>query len=144
MKRGFEALKKDIILPQRATSYSAGYDFFCPEQTVFAPYEKKQVATYVKAYMQKEEHLQLHIRSSLALKRHLRLVNGVGIIDSDYYNNEDNEGHIFIALENCSDQTVIIEKGERFVQGIFLPYLVTDTDDVSRQRNGGLGSTGKK
>ncbi|MDD3192139.1 MAG: dUTP diphosphatase, partial [Bacilli bacterium] len=107
-------------------------------------YEKKQVATYVKAYMQKEEHLQLHIRSSLALKRHLRLVNGVGIIDSDYYNNEDNEGHIFIALENCSDQTIIIEKGERFVQGIFLPYLVTDTDDVSRQRNGGLGSTGKK
>jgi len=83
-----------------------------------------------------------HIRSSMAIKRHLALVNSTGIIDSDYYNNEDNEGHIMIALLNYGKETVSLEKGERVAQGIFSKYLITNDDDATGIRTGGIGSTG--
>ena len=78
----------------------------------------------------------------MAIKRHLALVNSTGIIDSDYYNNEDNEGHIMIALLNFGNEPVTLEKGERVAQGIFSKYLITNDDDATGVRTGGIGSTG--
>ena len=86
--------------------------------------------------------LPFDIRSSMAIKRHLALVNSTGIIDSDYYNNEENEGHIMIALLNYGKETVSLEKGERVAQGIFSKYLITNDDDATGIRTGGIGSTG--
>ena len=101
------------------------------------------VPTGVKAAMPSDYYLQLQVRSSLPLNSWLVLANGVGVIDSDYYNNPDNEGHIFIQLINLHPCDIILHKGERIAQGIFLPYGVVSTDIiVEADRIGGLGSTG--
>ena len=94
--------------------------------------------------MHYDEYLAIHVRSSIAIKRGLMLTNSTGIIDSDYYNNEDNEGHIMIAVYNITDAPVTLEKGERVAQGIFSKYLLTNDDDARGIRTGGIGSTGSK
>lgn len=146
--RGFEVIssfeEKNINLPQRKTSESAGYDIECGESVTIQPGEVRLVATGVKAFMNYDEYLSIHIRSSIAIKRHLMLANCTGIIDSDYYNNEENEGHILIGLYNLGSQAVSLDKGERVAQGIFSKYLLTNEDDAQGIRKGGIGSTGNK
>ena len=147
--RGFEKIAKyaavDFPMPERKTQKSAGYDFCLPEDVVLEPGKLQLVPTGVKAYMQDNEYLGMHIRSSMAVKRHLMLVNNVGIIDADYYNNADNEGHIMLALLNTGDEALALPKGECVAQGIFYNYLVADGDADSEKavRGGGFGSTSK-
>ena len=93
--------------------------------------------------MQADEYLGIHIRSGLAFKNALSLINSQGIIDSDYYNNSGNEGHIMIAVYNHGDEPVSVAKGDRVAQGIFYHYLLTDNDAAAASRSGGMGSTGK-
>jgi len=148
--RGFEKVAKyknvTFPMPCRKTKTSAGYDICVPEDVALLPNRLVMVPTGIKAYMQKDEFLGVHIRSSMAVKKGLRLVNNVGIIDADYYNNPDNEGHIMLALVNTGLQPLVLRKGERIAQGIFYKYLTTDDDDVSDKetRAGGFGSTGNK
>ena len=147
--RGFEKVAKyadvDFPMPERKTELSAGYDFCLPEEVTLEPGKLQLVPTGVKAYMQPGEWLGMHIRSSMAVKKRLMLVNNVGIIDADYYNNPDNEGHIMLALLNMGQEKVVLPKGERVAQGIFYTYLTADGDEkVSKAvRGGGFGSTGK-
>ena len=147
--RGFEKIAKyadvDFQMPERKTQKSAGYDFCLPEDVVLEPGKLQLVPTGVKAYMQDDEYLGMHIRSSMAVKKRIMLVNNVGIIDADYYNNEDNEGHIMLALLNMGSEPVALPKGERVAQGIFYNYLVADGDaDAEKEvRGGGFGSTSK-
>ena len=147
--RGFEIVGvyagKGIELPCRGTASSAGYDLSAAESTVIAPGEMALVPTGVKAYMQADEVLYIHIRSSLAVKRQLVLMNSVGVVDADYYNNPDNEGHIFIALWNRGREPVELAAGERLAQGVFMKYLTVDGDaaGAGKDRQGGFGSTGK-
>lgn len=145
--RGFEIVSayvgKEIHLPVRKTAKSAGYDIEAAEQVVLAPHTVTVVPTGLKAYMEGDEYLGIHIRSGISIKKGLMLVNSVGIIDSDYYNNPDNEGHIMIAYFNTKDVPYTIEKGERIGQGIFTKYLATTDDAASGERLGGFGSTGK-
>ena len=101
------------------------------------------VKTGIKAYMQKGEVLKLYIRSSMAAKKGLALANQTGIVDKDYFNNKDNEGHIMVALINLSALPVFIPAGTRIAQGIFEIYLVADQDDAQGVREGGFGSTGE-
>ena len=134
-----------LKLPSRKTKYSAGYDFMCPFTTKIAPGEEAKIYTRVKAFMLPDEYLELHIRSSMAIKQGLRLKNCIGIIDSDYYDNPDNEGEIIAVIENTGKNTVTIEAGANFIQGIFCKYLIAsdDKDTVDGNRTGGIGSTGK-
>ena len=147
--RGFEKIAKytdvDFQMPERKTQKSAGYDFCLPEDVVLEPGKLQLVPTGVKAYMQDDEYLGMHIRSSMAVKKRIMLVNNVGIIDADYYNNEDNEGHIMLALLNMGSEPVALPKGERVAQGIFYNYLVADGDVETEKevRGGGFGSTSK-
>lgn len=147
--RGFDVVRswqnKGISLPVRKTAASAGYDFEAGESVTIRPDEQVMVPTGIKAYMQPDEVLTIHIRSSMAVKHQLVLVNSVGIIDADYYNNPDNEGHIYIALWNRGSEPFAIEKGDRIAQGIFSRYLVADDDSAGQgaERQGGFGSTGK-
>lgn len=101
------------------------------------------VPTGIKAYMQPDEVLILANRSSGPIKQHLILTNGIGIIDSDYYNNEGNEGHIMFQFVNYSNEDVVIKKGDRIGQGMFQKFLITDDDVPGGVRKGGHGSTGK-
>ncbi len=131
-----------IILPHRATGNSAGYDFHLLEDLTLKPGEIKKVPTAIKASMNHDEVLMIYIRSSLGFKYNLRLCNQTGIIDSDYYNNENNEGHIFIAIQNEGKETVNLKAGDRFAQGIFMKYLTVDDEtQINNVRQGGMGST---
>lgn len=145
-KRGFEVVTKyqgqDIKLPTRKTTGSAGYDFSAAETTVLKPKSITFVSTGIKAFMESDEVLQMYPRSSLSFKKNLIKANSVGIIDSDYYNNPDNEGEIKLILYNLGDEEVVVEKGERIAQGVFMKYLTADNDQTTVKRLGGFGSTG--
>ncbi len=171
-KRGFEKISKyanTVHLPVRATKHAAGYDFEAAEEVIIPSLWKKGVATVlkaalnkesvelldeksvkptliptgIKAYMEEDEYLQLCNRSSNPLKQFLLLANGVGVIDADYYNNEDNEGHIMFQFLNFGLKDKTIKKGERIGQGIFLSFLKSDQDVSGADRTGGFGSSGK-
>ncbi len=134
----------EIKLPQRATSGSAGYDFYAPEDFELAPGESIKIPTGVRVRIDEGWVLKIYPRSGLGFKYRLQLDNTVGIIDSDYYYS-DNEGHMFIKVTNDSrdGKTVSIKKGEGFAQGIFVEYGITEDDDAQGVRNGGFGSTTK-
>lgn len=130
-------------LPERSTAVSAGYDFFNPEMAVILPNEIKYVRTGIKAAFPKGEMLMLCNRSSNPKKKGLVLVNGVGIVDADYYNNTDNEGEIAFAFMNITNEVVLLEAGEKLGQGIFVKFGLVDDDNAEGDRTGGFGSTGK-
>ncbi len=131
-------------LPRRATTGSAGYDFFTPCPIHLAPGETAKIPTGIRCRMEDGWVLQIFPRSGLGFKFRLQLNNTVGIIDSDYYYS-DNEGHIFIKITNDSNEgkTLDLPAGSAFAQGIFMQYGITEDDCVDTVRNGGLGSTSK-
>lgn len=139
---GYEEVAK---LPKRSTKHSAGYDFHTTNSLPVLILPQKTVVfdTGIKVSMESDEVLLMHIRSSIGIKRGLILSNCTGVIDADYYNNPDNEGHIRIALTNIGDVAQTIKPQEKVVQGIFMKYLVADDDNPTGKRVGGIGSTGK-
>lgn len=172
--RGFEVVTKyqdkGITLPKRATKGSAGYDISAAENisipSIWNVLTKNNglasmqggevveenktflkstlVPTGIKVYMPENEYLMLVNRSSNPLKNNLSLPNGIGIIDSDYYGNANNEGEIFVQLINYGLEDYTIQKGDRIAQGIFTPYQVIDDEqDEFETRIGGFGSSGK-
>lgn len=137
-----EAAYSQIHLPKRATSGSAGYDFYLPFDLDLLPGESKIIPTGIRCKMNEELVLQIYPRSSLGFKYRLQLDNTVGIIDSDYYN-AINEGHIMVKVTNCTveGKSVSLSKQTRFAQGLFLQYFKVKDDDVKENRIGGIGST---
>ncbi len=148
-KRGFEIAKgfeeSQINLPKRSTKNSAGYDIEAAEDCIVPAFKLGQkptlVKTGLKAYMGSDEVLILANRSSNPGKKGLILANSIGVVDSDYYENPDNDGHIMFAFYNFKDEDIHIKKGERIGQGIFQKYLITDNDTANGERTGGFGST---
>lgn len=130
----------DIILPKRATIGSCGYDFYSPIDIVLKPLTSIKLVTGIRVKIEDGYYLQIVPRSSLGFKYHISLLNTVGIIDSDYYNSE-NQGHIIVALYNGGDKELVIKKGDRLVQGIFSKYYLAIEEEVKDNRNGGIGST---
>lgn len=146
-KRDFEQGEEVLIkLPKRSTSGSAGYDCFAPVDIYLKPDEEIKVPTGLKAYMKNGEVLLVFPRSSLGFKYYCRLSNTIGVIDKDYYNNKDNEGHIFIKIRNEGNKDMLIKQGEAMCQFIFMPFLLVDKDNfnIGDDRVGGFGSTTKK
>ena len=148
-KRGFEIAKgfenSNINLPQRSTKKSAGYDIESAEDCIIPAFKLGQkptlIKTGIKAYMGSDEVLILANRSSNPGKKGLILANSIGVIDSDYYGNPDNDGHIMFAFYNIKSEDIEIKKGERIGQGIFQKYLTVDNDNANGERSGGFGST---
>ena len=172
--RGFEIVSKyegeGLEVPKRATKGSAGYDFAAAIDITLPSIwnvltknagleamkdgqiveDNKEfvgstlVPTGIKVYMPENEYLMLVNRSSNPLKNQLSLPNGIGIIDSDYYGNDKNEGEIFVQLINYGLEDYTIKKGDRIAQGIFTPYATVDREDKNlSSRTGGFGSSGK-
>ena len=131
----------NVNLPKRATKGAAGYDFECAIDTICPAHKITLIPTGIKAQIDTGYYLQLAVRSSTPKKKGLILANGVGIIDEDYYNNPDNEGHIMFQVYNITDNDVTIPAGERIGQGIFIKYAITDNDIAEGLRIGGFGST---
>ncbi len=136
-------ISNDSPLPKRATKGSAGYDFFAPFAFTLQAGETAKIPTGVRVRIDEGWVLKIYPRSSLGFKYRLRLDNTVGIIDSDYFN-ADNEGHIFIKITNCGDKPLTVEKDAAFAQGVFVEYGITIDDDCDGERTGGFGSTDKK
>ena len=151
-KISFKQFKKDIIdsketydsynLPVRHTNCSAGYDFESILSFELQPGEIKKIPTGIKVQMNQDEMLMIVVRSSTGFKYNVRMCNQVGIIESDYYNNSSNEGHMWIALQNEGTKVFKVEAGDRIAQGIFVKFLTVDEEEkIDNERNGGLGST---
>lgn len=144
-RRGFEVVRSDkrksdyYHIPTRSTTNSAGYDFYCDKNYEVKPNEIIKIWTDIKAYMQSDEFLMLDVRSSMGGK--FMLANTIGIIDSDYYSNEDNDGNIGIYLKNISDDIQYLHKGDKIAQSIYMKYLTVDNDNTQKIRKGGFGST---
>lgn len=143
LKSGTEETYNGITPPKRATKGSAGYDFFAPETFTLNPKETVKIATGIRAEIKEGWVLMIFPRSGLGFKYRLTLDNTVGVIDSDYFN-ADNEGHIFIKMTNCGEKALTVEKGKAFAQGVFLPFGITVDDCCENERTGGFGSTDKR
>lgn len=133
---------EDLKRPERKTEFSAGYDFFAYKEIVILPHSSTRFMTGIKCYLPKDFFLSLHTRSSLGFQG-VTLSECVGVIDSDYYNNDFNEGVIHCSLVNTSDRIVTIKKGSAYMQGIITKYYRVADDRVTTKRIGGLGSTNK-
>ncbi len=150
-KRGFEVAKgfenSNINLPVRKTRFSAGYDIEAAEDTTIPSFKKgikpTLIKTGLKAYMEQDEVLILANRSSNPGKKGLILANSIGVIDSDYYGNPENDGHIMFAFYNIKEEDIEIKKGDAIGQAIFQKFLTTDNDISLGERIGGFGSTSK-
>ncbi len=132
------------IIPIRKTELSAGYDIALPIDIHLKPKEAKLVFTDIKAQMEHREFLMIVIRSSLAVKYRLSILNNVGIIDADYFNNLSNDGNIGLPLINNGKDDIKIPAGTPIVQGIFMEYKIVDQDTTKEVREGGFGSTTKE
>lgn len=99
------------------------------------------VSTGVKCKLAPDEYLEIVPRSSTPLKYWLIVANSPGIVDSDYYNNPDNEGEIFVQLINFSNEVIELKKGDKIAQAIIRKYYVTEDDTAGGMRTGGFGST---
>jgi dUTP pyrophosphatase len=140
-----ETVYREYILPKRSTKYSAGYDFFALTDFSLLPGEMKKIATGIKVNMEKDDVLMLYVRSSMGFKYNVRMCNQVGIIDSDYYNNSVNEGHIWVKLQNEGQKEYIVKKGDAICQGIFTKYFIVDNEElIENERVDGIGSTSKE
>ncbi len=131
----------EIPMPRRATEGSAGYDFVCPAAVTLAPGETRVIPTGIRALIEPGWVLVICPRSSLGRKYGMRLANTVGVIDSDY-SQAENEGHILCAVTNGGDSPLTLNPGDRFCQGIFLPFGLAEEEAVTEKRVGGYGSTG--
>ena len=154
-KISYEQFKKDVCddkeiydkieIPKRATSHSAGYDFKSVESGVIKPHSSMRFKTGVKASMNDDEVLYIYVRGSMGFKYDVGLSNMVGVVDADFYNNPENEGHINIKLYNHGDNDYVVNIGDKIGQGVFMKYLcVDDEEEVTTKRTGGFGSTTKK
>ena len=149
-KISYDQFRKDVCddkdtydeysLPCRGSKNSYGYDFFAIRDMILRPGEILKIPTGYKASFLNDEFLMIVVRSSMGFKYNVRMCNQVGIIDSDYYNNIDNEGHIWVSLQNEGNKDYVIEKGAAYAQGIFMKYY-TCGDEVEDTRIGGIGST---
>ena len=149
-QRGFKLVKRvkendAYQLPKRMTAHSAAYDFFSPVTAIIEPNGGTlTIATGIKIWMQPDEVFLIYTRSSWGIKYGITLRNNVAVLDSDYYDNPDNEGEVLITLINNGDEAFQIKKGDRFCQGLFQKYLVAGKEfDSNNERKGGVGSTGR-
>ena len=140
--KGFE--DRGVVIPQRKTSKSAGYDIVAliDEDVYLSPGQSVNLATGLKACMEDDEVMLLFIRSSLGIKKGVTLSNNCGVIDADYYDNPDNDGHFILNVINTSNEVQCIPARSRVAQAVFVKYLTVDDDKATGERVGGIGSTG--
>ena len=142
-KISYEQFKRDIIddrqlyeeyeIPSRETYYAAGYDFHALCDFVIKPGMTKKIPTGIKAEMENDEVLLIVVRGSQGFKYNVRLINQVGVVDKDYYNNPTNEGHIWIGLKNEGIKDYVVNKGDGIAQGMFIKYLLTENDNINEK-----------
>ena len=134
----------EVKMPYRATKHSAGYDIFSPIDCVIEPKQMQMIWTNVKAQFAPDEVLLLCVTSGMG-KHGIMVANTLGVIDSDYYSNEGNDGNLGFRLYNFSNEPYVIKAGDKIGQGVFMKFLTVDDEQkITNERVGGFGSTVKK
>ena len=135
---------KDIKLPVRKTKHAVCYDCYSPIDETIEPGETKLIFTNVKAYCNSDEGFILASTSGLG-KKGIILANGIGIIESDYVDNDNNDGNIGFMLHNIGKTTYSVNAGDKIGQIFFFKFLtVDDEEEITTVRTGGFGSTGMR
>ncbi len=140
-----KAIYDSIKLPKRATTGSAGYDFYAPADITITKGASTLIPTGIRSKIEDGWVLSIYPRSGLGFKHRVQLDNTVGIIDADYYNSS-NEGHIMVKVScdaHDDGHCVTVSAGDGFSQGIFTQFGITFDDDADGVRDGGFGSTTK-
>lgn len=132
-----------LTTPVRSSEGSAGHDFILTEDISLEPGETVKILTGIRAEIAEGWVLLLAPRSGLGSKFRMQLNNTIGVIDSDYFE-ADNEGHIMATITNDSNEgkKLTLKAGDRFMQGFFVPYGITEDDVPLGKRTGGYGSSG--
>ena len=134
----------ETFFPKRATKYSAGYDFYSPIDITIKPNTMEMIWTNIKAEFNQDEVFILCVTSGMG-KYGIMLANTIGVIDSDYFSNVNNDGNIGFRLYNFSNNDYVIKAGDKIGQGIFTKFLTVDNEvEIKNVRQGGFGSTVKK
>lgn len=142
----WEEMWNNLKIPTRSTATSSGYDFAAPFGFTLSPGDSIVIPTGIKVYLHRDEELLIFPRSGQGFKFFSRLANTIAKIDSDYVDNENNEGNINIKFRNEGDKDWTVEAGDKIAQGTIYKFLLVDGDnfDEGPQRQGGMGSTDKK
>ena len=143
MKIPIRRFDKNLSLPEYKTSGAAGFDLSARVAQIIPPHSVAYVPLNVAIAPPEGYFVLLAARSSLH-KKGLMSANGVGIIDSDYAGNED---EYIAALYNFTNNEVRVEVGDRLMQGVFVPHVRVDwneVDDMGSASRGGFGTTGEK
>ena len=136
-------LSEGAKLPTYATPNSAGADVYCREAFILNPGERKLILTGIKMQLPDGYECQVRPRSGLAIKHGITVLNSPGTIDADY------RGDVGVILINLSNETFIVNPGERIAQMIINKFeqakfeLVEELDETERGE-GGFGHTGVK
>ena len=142
MDEGIKKVYEKIIMPARSTKHSAGYDIRSPFKFILLPNESVMIPTGLRCEMFEGYVMMIYPRSSFGIKKGGVLLNTTAVIDRDYAY-ADNEGHIFLAIKNASNETMFIDENEKIVQAVFVKFGIADEEEVTTERTGGIGSTGK-
>lgn len=137
----FDYMLDEIPMPKRATKGSAGYDICTPFDIDLLPNEEINIPTGLKCKIDNGWALFALPKSGLGFKYFVRLANTIGLIDEDYYNNENNEGHMWVKIRNEGSKLLHIDAYKGVCQMVFLPYGITYDDESEGVRKGGFGST---
>ena len=142
MDEGIKKVYEKIIMPARSTKHSAGYDIRSPFKFILLPNESVMIPTGLRCEMFEGYVMMIYPRSSFGIKKGGVLLNTTAVIDRDYAY-ADNEVHIFLAIKNASNETMFIDENEKIVQAVFVKFGIADEEEVTTERTGGIGSTGK-
>ena len=136
--------EENLSLPKRSTAYAAGYDFMLPVDVLLPPKQRIVVPTFVKVKLDKDKLLEIFPRSSYGIRKGISFPHSACIIDSDYFGNPENDGHILLCLCNSTDAPIYLDKGDRCAQGIIKKFYLVDGDEYGfgKVRTGGIGSSG--
>ena len=144
MRINLKKLTETAVLPERGSSYAAGYDLFADvkETLEIAPHKTAMIPTGLAMEIPEGYFGGIFARSGLASKESLRPANCVGVVDADY------RGEVKVALHNDSDEIRTITPGQKVAQLVIVPFLSVEFDEVDTLSDtvrgaGGFGSTGK-
>ena len=142
MQIKIKRIDKELPLPAYQTEGSAGFDIYARENITIASKTITLVPSNLIIATPPGYMLVVASRSSTPKRKGLMVANGIGIIDSDYSGPED---EIKILVYNFTDNEVVVEKGERIAQGLFVKVEQgqwEEVDEMSTKTRGGFGSTG--
>lgn len=142
MKVRIRRIDKSLPLPEYHSAGAAGFDFYCRESVTILPGKLAYIPLNV-ALEPPEGHMMLLASRSSTPKRGIMIANGIGIGDRDFSGNDDEYKALVF---NYTDAPVVVERGDRIAQGIFLRsdrVEWEEVDDLGTPNRGGFGTTGK-